>query len=163
MDGVSDAQVRAAFVNCSRGEAKRANLPDLDAVAWDDLDFLGWVDPKAPMQAYLVVPTDEHGLVGVRLRRNTSAGRRAKMCSLCTTTHSGQGVSLMVAARARQSGRDGNSVGLDICTGLECSLRARGLIPPPAMTAVRETLSVEARVERLRRNTLAFVERVVRG
>ncbi len=163
MERLSDPEIRSSFVNCSRGEARRLNLPDLTGVRWDDLDFLGWIDPKAPMQSQLVVPTERHGLVGIRMRRNTGAGRRARMCSLCATTHSGQGVSLMVAPRAHQSGRDGNSVGLDICASLQCSLYARGIVPVPALSAVHETLSVEGRVDRVRRNTLTFVDRVMRA
>lgn len=166
MDAISEAQVRASFVNCSRGEATRLNLPgDLDEQRWDDLDFLGWVDPKAPQQSYLVVPSDARGLVGFVLRRNTGTPgvRRARMCSLCTTTHSGQGVSLMVARRAGRAGRDGNSVGLDMCASLDCSLYARGLIAAPALSAAHETLPVADRVARLRRNVDAFVERALRG
>jgi len=164
MDALSEREVRASFVNCSRGEAQRAALPVLAEQPWDDLDYLGWVDPKAPQAGFIVTRSEAHGLVGLALRRNTSAGgRRARMCSLCTTVHSGQGVSLMVARRAGRSGRDGNTVGLDVCAGLDCSLHARGLLPSPAMTVAHETLSVDARVTRLRRNLDGFVERVLRG
>jgi hypothetical protein len=166
MEPVTEAQVRASFVNCSKGEARRLHVPtDLAQRSWTDLDFLGWVDPKAPLQACLVVPTEAHGLVGIAMRRNTSTPGvgRARMCSVCTTTHSAQGVSLMVAARAGRSGREANTVGLDICAGLQCSLYARGLLPLPTMSAARETLPVEARIERVRRNVEAFVARVLRG
>ncbi len=165
MDAITETQIRASFVNCSKGEAKRLNLPaDLGDRPWGDLDFLGWVDPKAPQQSYLVVPTEAHGLVGIQLRRNTSTAgpRRARMCSLCLTTHSGQGVSLMVAARAGRSGRDGNSVGLDICAALGCSLYARGRLKPPTVSAAHETLSTDERIARLRRNVLAFIDRTLR-
>jgi hypothetical protein len=164
VEPLDDALIRASFVNCSKGEAKRLNLPaDLEEQAWSDLDFLGWVDPRAPQQSYLVVPSERHGLVGVAMRRNPGGGGgRAKMCSLCTTTHPGHGVSLMVARRAHQAGRDGNSVGLDICGDLGCSLQARGLRPLPAMSTAHETLSLEGRVSRLRRNTEAFLARVLR-
>jgi hypothetical protein len=163
MDPLTETQVRASFVNASKGEVQRLNLPALAVLDWDRLDLLGWVDPKAPLAAHLVVATDD-GPVGVLMRRNPSGAgpRRARMCSLCTTTHSGQGVALMVARRAGKAGRDGNTVGLDICASLECSAYARGLLPPPAMTTAHETLSVEDRVARLRRNALAFVDRVLR-
>ena len=68
----------------------------------------------------------------------------------------------MVARRAGRSGRDGNTVGLDICADLDCSLYARGLLAPPAMSTAHETLPVEARIARLRRNLEGFVERVLR-
>lgn len=163
METLTASQVRASFVNCSRGEAQRANLPtDLADQPWDDLELLGWVDPKAPMVSYLVTDTEDHGRVGIQLRRNTSASRSPRMCSLCTTTHSGQGVSLMVARRAGRAGRDGNTVGLDICADLACSLYTRGLLPLPSASAAYETLSVEERVARLRRNLAGFVARVMR-
>ena len=165
MEALTATQVRSSFVNCSKGEARRLNLPaDLEERRWPDLDFLGWVDPKAPLRSYLVVPTEDRGPVGLQLRLNAAGvgARRARMCSLCTTTHSGRGVALMVAPRAGQAGRDGNSVGVDICGSLECSLYARGLIPVPALSAAHETLSVEDRVARLRRNVLGFVERALR-
>ena len=164
MEPLTESQIRDAFVNASKGEAKRLNLPaDLDEARWEDLDFLGWVDPRAPLQAYLVTPT-EAGPVGVQLRRNTAGAgpRRAKMCSLCLTTHSGQGVSLMVARRAGRAGRDGNTVGLDICSGLECSLYARGILPLPTMSAAHETLTTDERIARLRDNLQTFLARVLR-
>ena len=166
MEPLSEPQVRASFVNATKGEAKRLRVPDLADQPWDDLDYLGWVDPRAPLQAYLVLPTedgpDENGLAGVQLRRNAGGKgpKRARMCSLCLTTHSGSGVSLMVAPRAGQSGRDGNSVGIDVCADLACSRYVRGLLPPPSPSAIKETLSVDERVARLVRNTRAFVDRV---
>lgn len=163
MESLLEREIRASFVNCSRGEATRAHLPeDLAERPWDDLDFLGWVDPKAPQTGYLVAPGDA-GPVGIVLRRNQGGAGRARMCSLCLTTHSGTGVSLMVAKRAGRAGRDGNSVGLDICSGLECSLYARGVLAAPAVAAAHETLPAEARVARLRRNLAAFLGRVTRS
>ena len=165
MQPLTEREVRASFVNASKGEVQRLNLPpELDSLTWGEREFLGWIDAKGPLAANLVVATDDHGLVGVVLRRAPSGAgpRRARMCSLCMTTHSGQGVALLVAKRAGKAGRDGNTVGLDICAGLECSLYARGLLAPPAMSAAHETLAVEARVERLRANLESFVARVLR-
>jgi treble-clef zinc-finger protein len=164
MDALSERQIRGSFVNTSKGTAARINLPpDLEELPWADLDLLGWVDARSPLSGYLVVPTPTYGVVGMALRRATGGGsRRTRMCSLCATTHSGQGVSLMVAARAGRAGRDGNSVGGEMCTSLACSGYARGLLAPPSLSAVHETLSVEGRVARLQRNVLAFVERVLR-
>jgi hypothetical protein len=163
VEPLTEREIRASFVNASKGEVQRINLPSLDDVVWENHAFLGWVDPRAPLAAHLVVP-DDAGPVGILLRRNPSGAgpRRARMCSLCTTTHAGQGVALMVARRAGRAGRDGNTVGVDVCASLECSAYARGLLPAPAMTTAHETLSVEERVARLRRNVLAFVDRVRR-
>ncbi len=165
MHALTEKEIRASFVNATKGEAARLRVPrDLDEQPWDELDQLAWVDPKSPLAGYLVVPTAEHGLVGVQLRRSPSDGgtRRARMCALCTTTHVGRGVALMVAPRAGKRGREGNTVGVEMCSSLECSAYARGLLPPPAMNVVKETLSTQDRADRLRRNVLAFVERVLR-
>lgn len=159
MEALTEPTIRASFLNCTKGEASRLHVPaDLDQVAWEALDFFGWVDPRAPLRAYLVTRLDGD-LRGVQLRRNTSGAGRARMCSLCATTHPGSGVSLMVAPRAGQSGRNGNTVGLDICADLACSLYARGLRKPAGAT-VYETLSVEERIARVERNLAVFVARV---
>lgn len=163
MERITEAEVRASFVNATKGEVARMNLPpDLDQQPWSELDLLGWVDPKTPRSGYLVVPVPDRGPVGVQLKRAPGEGtRRARMCSLCATTHSGQGVALMVAARAGRSGRAGNTVGLQMCSSLACSAYARGTLKPPSASAVHETLTVEERRARLRRNVLVFVERVL--
>ena len=162
MDAVGVKEIRGSFVNATKGEAQRINLPDdLDEQPWDQLDFLGWVDPRAPQQAAIVVPRDG-GLVGVRLRRNDSGGGRTKMCSICATVHPGSGVALMVAARAGKSGRDGNTVGLDICSNLRCPGYVRGWLPLPAISLVAETTPVESRVARMHANLDAFLRRVRR-
>lgn len=166
MQSLTAAEVRASFVNATKGEVVRMNLPtDFETQPWADLEVLGWVDHQAPLCSYLVVPTPERGPVGIRLKRARGGGttRRARMCSLCATTHAGQGVALMVAPRAGRSGREGNTVGLEICSTLACAAYARGtLTPPPSMSALHETLPREERVARLRRNVLAFVDRVLK-
>jgi treble-clef zinc-finger protein len=162
MDALTEKQIRGSFVNATKGEAARLGLPrDLEDQPWDELDLLAWVDPRSPLAGYLVFPTPERGPVGVQLRRSAGAGtRRARMCALCATTHVGEGVALMVAPRAGKPGREGNTVGLEMCSSLECSSYARGVLKPPGVNFVRETLSVPERRERLRRNVMTFVDRV---
>lgn len=163
MRTIDENEIRGSFVNCSRGEVKRLRLPhDLTDLPWEAMDFLGWTDPRAPLQCYLVVPMTDETLVGMQLRRNIGGegAKRARMCSLCLTTHPGTGVSLMVAPRAGRSGRDGNTVGLGICSELQCSRYVRGLLPPPSPMAARETLTLEDRIARLRHNLESFAARV---
>lgn len=162
MRPVTEREVRASFVNASRGEASRLRLPDLADQPWDDLDFLGWVDERAPLQCYVVLAPEDGEAVGIQLRRSQGGAgpRRARMCSLCLTTHPGQGAALLVAPRAGRSGRDGNSVGIDACVDQACSAYVRGLRPLPALMRVPETLSTEERAARLRRNLETFVARV---
>ncbi|HTJ33435.1 MAG TPA: FBP domain-containing protein [Dactylosporangium sp.] len=164
MEPLTEPDIRAAFVNCSRGEAQRAHVPrDLADRAWANLDFLGWRDPGAPDRAYLAV---EHGgaLVAVSLRVAEQSGRRflhRGMCSLCLTTHTGSGVSLMTGRRAGKAGRNGDSVGVYLCSDLACSLYVRGLRKPGAGGRLDETLTVEEQVARLHGKLSGFLDRLV--
>jgi hypothetical protein len=159
---LTEAEIRAAFVNCSKGEARRLNLPrDLPVRPWDDLDFLGWRDPQSPERAYLAVELDGR-LVALTLRcpgpgplqKNTS------MCSICLTSHTG-GVTLMVAPRAGKAGQQGNTVGDYFCSDLACSLYVRGLKatrglggrPPGGLT-------LEEKLGPMMANLAAFIARV---
>ncbi|MEV4121302.1 FBP domain-containing protein [Micromonospora sp. NPDC049645] len=157
---LTESVIRASFVNCSRGEAKRLAVPnDLEMRPWDDLDFLGWRDPSAPQRAYLVAETDGK-LAGVVLRAAThQTGRvRHSMCSFCLTTHLGGGVSLMTAPKAGPSGRQGDSVGTYLCSDLACSLYLRGKkhAGPPAP----EPLPLPERIERVRTALATFLRKV---
>lgn len=160
MHPLTERQVRASFVNCSKGEAGRLGLPrDLADLPWDDLDYLGWRDPQSPARGYLVGEYEDR-LCGVVLRAPTSgAGARRSTCSLCLTAHTG-GVALMVAPRAGKSGRQGNSVGTYICANLSCSLYVRGKLPTGTPT-MYETLTVEQRAKRLATNLGTFLARVI--
>jgi hypothetical protein len=100
------AAMRKSFVNCSRGEAARINLPaDLAALPWPDLDFAGWRDPKAPQRAYLVAPRPDGTNLGLVLRTQAGRNRRSlvrnSMCSICLTVHTASGVSLFAAPPPR--------------------------------------------------------------
>ena len=162
MDPLTPAEIRAGFVNCSKGEASRLTLPrHLDALDWSTLDFLGWRDPGAPGAAYLVTPWRDR-LVGLVLRVSTErrASGRQNLCSLCTTVHSTTDVALMVAPRAGAAGRQGNTVGSYLCADLACSAYARGLKRPTRVQPV-ETLTVDQRIQRVQDNLDAFVRRVL--
>jgi hypothetical protein len=165
MDPIGEARIRASFVNCSKGEARRLGLPRaLDELPWGELDFLGWRDPGAPERGYLVAPREDGELVGVVLRV-ASARRRSlvktNMCSVCVTTHAGSGVDLVAAPRAGSAGREGNTVGTYMCADLACSLYIRGLKRPNLLVRHEETLALDDRVARLRANLDAFVDQVL--
>jgi len=159
---ISERDIRSSFVNCSKGDAKRLPVPrDLTDRPWEDLDFLGWTDPSMPGRAYLVVPHADR-LVGVTLRYEPSGQGRAQMCTICLTTHTGSGVSLLAAPKAGESGRRGNTIGTYMCTDLACSLYARGKKRPAAGSRYREDLTVEEKVERVHANVEAFLNRLHR-
>lgn len=170
MRPLSETDIRASFVNCSKGEAKRLAVPrDLAERPWPDLDFLGWRDPGALDRAYLVAPWPatggggEDSVVGVTLRLATQQRGflHRNMCSLCLTTHGGNGVSLMTGRRAGEAGRRGDSVGAYICTDLACSLYVRGRKTPDTGTRLKETLTVQEQVERTRDKLAGFLTRLL--
>jgi hypothetical protein len=159
MKAVTEQDIRASFVNCSKGEAKRLPMPrDLAEQPWDDLDFLGWRDLAAPGRSYIVTEHDGE-LTGITLRfpSQQRGFLHRSMCSLCLTTHPGSGVSLMTAPKTGPAGREGNSVGVYICTDLACSLYVRGRKVLASGGRFKESLTLEQQVERTRANLAAFV------
>ncbi|WP_326671036.1 FBP domain-containing protein [Streptomyces canus] len=161
MEPLTEQEIRAAFVNCTKGEAKRLSVPrDLAERPWEDLDYFGWRDPQAPDRAYLVAVLD--GRPTALALRGSAAGSwqaRRSMCSLCLTTHSG-GVSLMVARRAGRAGQQGNSVGAYMCDDLACSLYLRGKKDAGAGARLHETLTLDEKIRRTVTNLAAFVGKV---
>ena len=164
MEPLTEPGLRASFVNCSKGEAQRIRPPAEPAgIAWPELDFLGWRDPRIPQRAYLVAPWDGRP-VGLVLRSPASRAKgliKSSMCSICLTVHTASGVSVFVAPKAGRPGRDGNTVGSYICTDLQCSLYVRGRLKSEAAAGMDETLGVEARAERLRGKLGQFVANVL--
>jgi hypothetical protein len=129
---LTEQQLRRSFVNCSRGEAQSLALPkDFAALDWNQLELLGWRDPKAPLRGYLVLE-DGADVVGIAVRAAESrmSSRTTAMCLLCQTAQSGDAVSLFTARRVGEAGRNGNTVGTYICADLGCSHRVRAEIPP---------------------------------
>ena len=165
MDALTEAEVRESFVNCTKGEAERINLPGpLDEIYWEHIDFLGWRDPKAELRAYLVVPMPT-GPVGIVLRRPQNRGgrslMRSSMCSICLTVHAASGVTNFVAAKAGAAGRAGNSVGNYICADLQCSRYVRGTLRSEAAITMEESLDPAEKVLRLRANLEGFARTVL--
>lgn len=162
MRAITEQDIRDSFVNCSKGEAKRMSVPrDLAERSWADLDFLGWRDPGAPDRSCLVTERDGR-LVGVALRFPSSQRGflHRSMCSLCLTTHPGGGVSLMTARKAGAAGREGNSVGLYMCTDLACSLYVRGKKVPESGSRFEESLTLEEQIARTTANLSAFIDKL---
>ncbi|MGV9312871.1 FBP domain-containing protein [Streptomyces sp. NPDC003691] len=165
MEPLTDQQIRASFVNCSKGEAKRLRLPaDFADTPWDDLDFLGWIDPGAPQRAYLVAPGPDGTPLGLSLRvpasTNTSAFK-SSICNICHTGHASSGVTLLVAPLAGPRGREGSTVGSYFCTDLACSLYVRGKRQPKLRTRQQEeSLTAAEKSARLLGNLHAFTQKV---
>jgi hypothetical protein len=166
VEPLSEKEIRSSFVNCTKGEAARMRLPlDFAEVPWGDLDFLGWVDPGAPLRAHLVT-TSQQGPVGISLRVPSVSGgsMKSSMCQLCLTGHSSSGVALLVAPLAGARGREGNTVGIYVCADLACPLYVRGKRQPKMRLLQHpETLSLEERLGRMSGNLDAFLARVTAG
>ncbi|WLQ39173.1 FBP domain-containing protein [Streptomyces laculatispora] len=162
MKAVTEQDIRMSFINCSKGEAKRLPLPrDFEELPWEDLDFLGWRDLSAPGRSYIVTEHDGR-LVGITLRfpSQQRGFLHRSMCSLCLTTHAGSGVSLMTARKAGPAGREGNSVGLYMCTDLACSLYVRGKKAVPSGARFKESLTMEEQIARTTANLSGFVAKL---
>ncbi|MGC5565912.1 FBP domain-containing protein [Streptomyces sp. FR-108] len=162
MKPLTEQDIRSSFVNCSKGEAKRLFVPhDLADRPWDQLDFLGWRDPGTLDRSYLVTERSG-GPVGVTLRfpSQQRGFMHRSMCSLCLTTHPGNGVSLMTARKVGPAGREGNSVGVYICADLACSLYVRGKKLPGPGARFEESLTVEEQVARMNGQVAAFLDRL---
>ncbi|MEU0742664.1 FBP domain-containing protein [Streptomyces sp. NPDC006134] len=162
MRPLTEQDIRSSFVNCSKGEAKRMAIPrDLAERPWGDLDFLGWRDPGAPDRSHLV--TEREGrLVGVAMRFQPAQRGflQRSLCALCLTSHPRGGVSLMTARKAGAAGREGNSVGLYMCTDLACSLYVRGKKVPETGTRFEESLTLEEQIARTTGNLHAFLDKL---
>lgn len=166
MNPLTEKHLRACFVNATRREIAQATLPDLDALAWDRLDYLGWRDRKAPLSAYVVLELDGEP-TGILLRgtdSRTDRARRTAVCAWCTDLVQTD-VTLYVARRAGPSGRQGNTIGTLICTQFQCSGNVRRT---PTRTeagadaeAVRAQI-VERRTAELRERSAGFVAEVLR-
>ncbi|GAA3053312.1 FBP domain-containing protein [Kitasatospora albolonga] len=165
MKALTDPEIRASFVNCTKGEASRIALPrHLDELPWEDMDFMGWRDPGAPTRSYIVAEHDGR-LVGVALRfaQRTVGAHHGSMCSICLTTHVASGVSLMTARKARRASDDEYvSAGEYFCSDLACSLYVREKKRADASgIRMKENLTTEEKITRTRVNLSKFLTRVV--
>lgn len=153
MQKITAQQIRSSFINASRSEAAKLNLPkDFDSLDWDNLEFLGWRDEKMPMRGYLV-PPNGGSPTGIMLRAQEggSGKKRSVLCELCRDVFSEDEVYLWVAKRAGQSGRDGNTVGTLICAEFGCCANVRKeppaneINPDRAAVVVREITGLQSR------------------
>lgn len=160
MQTIDPTSARRAFVNVSRSKAASATFPSSWPSDLEERDYVGWVDPKAPLRAYVVTDVGDE-LTALELRRPGSSGsRRKSMCDFCHAMDAPEGSLLMVAQRAGARGRSGDSVGLYVCADFGCSARAREPLPEHRRPAEGVP---DTRVEELRERVRAFLERVTGG
>jgi hypothetical protein len=158
----SAEEIRASFVNCTKGQARSANMPTrFDRIDWATLEFLGWRDPKAPDRGYVVLERDDR-MTGITLTANTTARSALKknICAFCTTTHDLTGITLFAARRAGSAGRQGNTVGTYACADLRCADYVSGVISS-SVPQPFETLTLAEKNTRTITNLGKFVDRVL--
>jgi hypothetical protein len=138
---LTEADIRSSFVNATADELAQLPIPGLHEMLWDEREFLGWRDPQAARRGYIVLWIDDHP-VGIVVRSAGGSLRAgiAAMCSLCHSPQPATQVRLFSAARAGESGRNGNTIGSYICEDLACSILIRVAPPhlnPPETIAAR--------------------------
>jgi len=159
MRALTEAEVRASFVNADADELRVMEMPhDFVLVDWDYLDFFAWRDPSAGRRGYVLIP-HEGGVAGIVLRASDPGRGRAGMCNICHTMQPGNQVTLFSARRAGESGARGDSFGTYVCADLSCHENVR-LAHPLAPNEVRAEGQVDSRLDGTRRRMEAFVSRV---
>lgn len=155
---LTESQIRSSFVNASQRERKELTLPALDAVRWDDLDYLGWRDRKNPNLGYVVAEVDGEP-VGVLLRTAEGGVRTRPQCSWCEDVHLPNEVVFFIAKRAGAAGRKGDTLGTLVCAEFQCSANVRKR-PPLAYVGFDVEAARQQRIEALREHVTTFVQRV---
>jgi hypothetical protein len=159
---ITEKQIRSSFVNSTLRERKELLLPaDFDELDWDNLDFLGWRDPKVPSLGYVFSEVDDE-LVGVLLRQSEGLTRGRPLCNWCEDVQLPNDVVFFGARRAGKAGRNGNTVGTLICAGFECSRNVRTL-PRLAYEGYDQEAARVERIEALRLNVYAFLSAVMKS
>lgn len=160
MHPLTEADIRASFVNASDDELQLIQLPhDFLLVDWDYLDFFAWRDPQTAHRGYVVLE-HEGRLVGVVLQSGGSGRTRSGMCNICHVMQPGNQVALWAARRAGERGRRGDTVGTYVCADLSCHDNVR-LAHPLAPNEVLAPGQVDMRLDGTRRRMHNLVARVL--
>ncbi|PZF65853.1 hypothetical protein DEJ33_08930 [Curtobacterium sp. MCPF17_047] len=138
---LTESDIRSSFVNATPDELAQLPIPGLHETLWNEREFLGWRDPQAARRGYMVSWMDGKP-VGIVVRAAGGSLRAgiAAMCSFCHSPQPATQVRLFSAARAGESGRNGNTIGTYLCEDLGCPMLIRTAPPhlnPPATIAMR--------------------------
>ena len=159
MRPLTEAEVRASFVNADAEELRTMEMPhDFLLVDWDYLDFFAWQDPNASRRGYVLIPHEDR-VVGIVLRATEPGRGRSGMCNICHTMQPGNQIALLSARRAGEAGRRGDSFGTYLCADLSCHENVR-LAHPLAPNEVRTHGQVDLRLDGTRRRMESFVSQV---
>jgi hypothetical protein len=138
---LTEADIRASFVNASPREIERMPIPGLHETLWNEREYLGWRDPQAARLGYIVHWMNDRptGII-VRAASGTLRAGIAAMCSFCHSPQPATQVRLFTAPRAGESGLNFNTIGTYICEDLACPFLIRVAPPhlnPPELIATR--------------------------
>ncbi|WP_435747129.1 FBP domain-containing protein [Microbacterium sp. PMB16] len=159
MRPIDERGIRDSFLNASRKEVATLHLPaGLADIDFDELDYLGWTDPKMPRRAYVVTWIDD-APVGVMLQRAEQRVLARAQCSWCEDVTLRNDVQLFVARRAGAAGRKGDTVGVLTCAEFGCSRTVR-ILPPLAYQGYDRELAREMRILRLQEHVTGFLREV---
>jgi len=159
MRALTEAEVRASFVNADADELRVMEMPhDFMLVDWDYLDFFAWRDPSAGKRGYVLIQHDGE-VRGAVLRVSEPGRTRSGMCNICRTMQPGNQVALFSARRSGEAGQRGDSIGTYICADLSCHESVR-LAHPLAPNEVLAPGQVDFRLDGTRRRMEAFVGRI---
>lgn len=160
MKPLTEQEIRAAFVNCTKGEAKRLSVPR------DLADHPGttWTTSAGE------IPSPRTRLPRPRTERPPEGPGPAQpqphlladpaQHVLDVPDHPHRRRLLMVAPKAGKAGQQGNSVGAYICSDLSCSLYVRGKKDAGAGARLHESLTLEEKIQRTVTNLTAFLTKV---
>ena len=159
---LTDQDIRASLVNASLRERKSLTLPaHFDALAWDNLDYLGWRDPKIPGNGYVFVELED-GPVGILLTQAKGRMQTRPQCSWCTDVQLPNEVVLFSAKRAGPAGRNGDTIATLACANFECCANVRKL-PSVAYIGFDVEAARVRRIEALGEHVRNFVRDVRDG
>lgn len=149
---MAHAQIVSAF------EGKRDLVtPDLTIINWQELDYLGWIDPSGH-RGYVVLQSPNTGEVcGITMNRSRRESRklRMEMCSWCYYVHKGNGTAMFTVMVKGSEGR--HILGNAICKNLDCSLRIRNLVDPENF--MEESLYEPAKIWRMQQQMHKWLAR----
>jgi hypothetical protein len=158
---LTEKDIRASFINASQRERKELNLPaHLDSIDWESIDYLGWRDPKAPAQGYVVLHLDGVA-TGILLRKGDVQPRTRPQCAWCEDVELPNDVAFFSVKRGGAAGRRGDTVGTLVCADFECSVNVRRR-PTVAYVGFDVEAAKQHRIDVLRERSQSFV-RGIRG
>lgn len=159
---LTEQMLRASLINASLRERQSLTPPPtLDDLPWEDLDYLGWRDPKFPNLGYAVVELDD-AAVGVLLRQTETKPRTRAQCSWCEDITLPNDVLFFSARRTGKAGRNGDTIGTLLCSNFECSANVRRR---PALAYIGFDVEAERgrRIDALREHARNFVRKLRDG